>query len=73
VSGRRTDYLTIGEILAIHNNLIDGYGGVSGCASFARERVITGTRSRKRLRYGKVFHVSTTSPRDDGAGPTRAM
>ncbi|MBM3551165.1 MAG: type II toxin-antitoxin system death-on-curing family toxin [Alphaproteobacteria bacterium] len=30
MSGRRTDYLTVAEILAIHDDLIERYGGAAG-------------------------------------------
>lgn len=34
MSGRRTDYLTVAEILAIHNDLIERYGGAAGVREF---------------------------------------
>lgn len=70
MSGRRTDYLTVAEILAIHNDLIERYGGAAGVREFRPQTGYYGPeRSRKRLRDGKVSHISTTSPRDHWAGP----
>ncbi|MGD9545297.1 MAG: type II toxin-antitoxin system death-on-curing family toxin [Methylocystis sp.] len=36
MSGRRTDYLTVAEMLAIHNDLIERYGGASGVRDFGQ-------------------------------------